>query len=101
MNEQQFHSEVDKLFLKIEEWLEEKDDAIDFESHTGILTITLPKGSQLVLSRQATLQEIWLASTFGAFHFHQINADWVTREGQELWATLSQSILSLTRNQPC
>jgi CyaY protein len=69
MNEREFHEKADKVFLAIEQWVEEIDKDIDIESQEGILTLTLPQGNQVLLSCQTALNELWLASKLGAFHF--------------------------------
>lgn len=84
MNEQQYHQTVDTLFLKIEAWLEDSDDMVDFDSQEGILTITFEQGDCIILSRQAALQEVWLASKRGAYHFSLKQGSWVTKHQQTL-----------------
>jgi CyaY protein len=84
MNEQQYHQIVDALFLKIEAWLEESGEEIDFDSQEGILTITFMQGDCLILSRQAAIQEVWLAGKKGAYHFLQQQGSWVTKHQQTL-----------------
>lgn len=83
MNELEFQAEVDSVFLRLEEAIEKVSDDIDFESNQGILKIMLPSGT-VVLSRQSALQEIWLASPQGAYHFQYTAAGWATRGGQSL-----------------
>jgi len=89
MNEQQYHQMVDTLFLKIEAWLEDSDESIDFDSQEGILTITFEQGDCLILSRQASLQEVWLAAKQGAFHFRLEQETWVTKHRQTLVQTIA------------
>lgn len=89
MNEQQYHQMVDTLFLKIEAWLEDTNEEIDFDSQEGILTITFEQGDCLVLSRQASLQEVWLASKQGAYHFKRVDEMWVTKHHQTLIQTIA------------
>ncbi len=92
MNEQEFQVEVDRLFLKIEHWLEQYDEELDFESSESILTLILPDGSQMILSRQATLREVWLASPLGAFHFQFSNNAWRTRQSESLLVVLADVV---------
>lgn len=84
MNEQLYHQTVDTLFLAIEAWLEESGEDIDFDSQEGILTITFLQGDCLILSRQAPLQEVWLASKQGAYHFQLQQGTWVTQHQETL-----------------
>lgn len=91
MNEQQYHERVDQLFLAIEQWLEDSSEEIDFESQQGILTILLPSGTPLILSRQAVLQEVWLASSQGAYHF-RLEKEWISTQGEPLLPLLVEII---------
>lgn len=84
MNEHQYHQMVDALFLKIEAWLENSEQDIDFDTQEGILTIAFAKGDTLILSRQAPLQEVWLAAAQGAFHFQYHQEEWITKRQERL-----------------
>lgn len=84
MNEKVYHAEIDKLFLELEETLETASPEIETFQEEGILKVTLAEGSQLIFSRQTPLQELWLASPIGAFHFHLKQDEWVTHQGQSL-----------------
>ncbi|MCS5712704.1 iron donor protein CyaY [Candidatus Berkiella aquae] len=84
MNEHQYHQMVDALFLKIEAWLETSEQDIDFDSQEGILTISFAMGGTVILSRQAPLQEVWLACVQGAFHFQYHQGEWVTLRQEKL-----------------
>lgn len=94
-----FNAQVDDLFLVIEQSIEQAIQAhdldLDFESQGGMLEIQLPQGT-LVLSRQAALQEIWLASPEGGFHFHYANGQWITRQGVLLQKQLSDLLIKST-----
>jgi CyaY protein len=95
MNEQQYHTEVDKLFYAIEQALEKSALDIDFESQQGILTLELPNKGEIILSRQTALQEVWLASPLGAFHFQYQHHKWLTKQGQSLVTTLTEIVQKL------
>ena len=70
MNEAQFNQLVDELMFSIEESIDASDADLDYENTAGMLTITCEtNGSQIVLSRQPALGEIWLAARSGGFHF--------------------------------
>lgn len=90
MNEKQFHTLTDDTFLRIEAWIESTYQDIDFETQQGTLVVILPDQSQAVLSRQASLQEIWLAANQGAYHFQWKEDAWVTRKGELLWEVLEK-----------
>ncbi len=91
-----FHTKVDALLLAIEEWLEAHDTALDYETEQGILTITLPDQRKLILSRQEFMQEVWLASPKGAYHFFY-QQGWRTKQNEELIGML-QNIIATQAN---
>ncbi|HET9646002.1 MAG TPA: iron donor protein CyaY [Burkholderiaceae bacterium] len=74
----------------IDRWLQ--DDVIDIDTSRtgGLLELTLPDGSKLVLNTQPPLHELWLAARNGGYHFHYAGGRWVEREGREFFEVLSQ-----------
>ena len=73
----------------IDDWLQ--DDVVDIDSHRtgGLLEMTLPNGSHLVLNTQPPLHELWLAARSGGFHYKLVAGRWIDRTGRELFETLS------------
>ena len=74
----------------IDEWLER--GVIDIDSHRtgGLLELTLPNRSKLIINTQPPLQELWLAAKAGGFHFKFVNAAWRdTKDGREFFDVLS------------
>ena len=72
-------------------WLQ--DDVIDIDTHRtgGLLELTFPGGSKIIVNTQPPLQEVWLAAKGGGFHFRWDGARWVdTRDGSEFLAVLSR-----------
>lgn len=70
MNEADFHELVDDVLFAIEEAVEASDLDIDYENSNGMLTLTFEvNGSQIILSRQPAIREIWVAAKSGGFHF--------------------------------
>ena len=90
MTERAFHEKIDQLFLAIELWWERSDAQLDFESQEGVLTLFLPQGGPMVLSRQPSQKEIWLAAASGAYHFQQTDQGWVTPKGEALVTLITQ-----------
>ncbi len=71
-------------------WLE--DGVIDIDSHRtgGLLELTLPNRTKLIINTQPPLQELWLAAKAGGFHFKYANAAWRdTKDGREFFDVLS------------
>lgn len=71
-------------------WLE--GDLIDIDTHRtgGLLELSFPNGSKLIVNTQPPLQELWLAARAGGFHYRFVDGRWVdTRDGREFWESLS------------
>ena len=74
----------------IDRWLE--DDVVDIDAHRsgGLLEMSFPNGSVIVLNTQAPLQELWLAARSGGHHYRFSEGAWRdTRDGRELFDALS------------
>ncbi len=94
MTESEFHRAVDAVLARIESSVEgEEDLAVDLES--GILTITCPDASRVIINRQTPNREIWVAARSGGFHFTSREGLWRdTRSGDELFASLARILES-------
>lgn len=76
---------------QVDVWLQ--DDVVDIDAQRtgGLLELTLPDRSKLVLNTQPPLQEIWLASRRGGFHFRWQDGAWCdTKSGETLAAVFSR-----------
>jgi CyaY protein len=74
----------------IDRWLQE--DVIDIDSSRtgGLLELSFPNGSKMVINTQPPLHELWLAARSGGFHFRYAGGRWVdTKSGHEFFAELS------------
>jgi CyaY protein len=74
----------------VDQWLQ--DDVVDIDSHRtgGLLELSFPNGSKLVLNTQPPLHELWLAARSGGYHYKHVNGRWLdTREGREFFEALS------------
>jgi CyaY protein len=93
MNESEFHRAVDAILARVEAAIEATELEADLES--GILTITCPDASRIIVNRQTPNREIWVAARSGGFHFAQRDGQWRdTRSGEELFASLARVIES-------
>ncbi|MGE5094907.1 MAG: iron donor protein CyaY [Betaproteobacteria bacterium] len=94
MNESDFHRAVDEALARVESAVEASDDLeVDLES--GILTVTCPDGTRIIVNRQTPNREIWVAARSGGFHFRMLDGQWRdTRSGEELFASLARIIAS-------
>jgi len=94
MTESDFHRAVDAVLERVETALGEHDD-LDVDSEEGVLTVTCPDGSRIIVNRQTPNREIWVAARSGGFHFASREGAWRdTRSGEELFASLARLVAS-------
>ena len=75
----------------VDRWLD--DDVVDIDSQRtgGLLELSLPGGSKIVINTQPPLRELWLAARAGGHHYRQVDGRWLdTRDGSEFFEALSQ-----------
>jgi len=90
MNESDFHRTVDALLERFEAALSESE-TLDVDLEGGILDVTCPDGSRVIVNRQTPNREIWVAARSGGFHFRHSDGEWRdTRSGEELVASLER-----------
>ena len=94
MSEALFHERVDNLFLQVEEILDEAQSDIDFVNSSGLLTIICENKSQIILSRQPPLQQVWLACLAGGLHFELVQDTWLltTDNSQTFGQSITQAL---------
>ena len=72
-------------------WLQ--DDVIDIDTHRtgGLLELSFPNGSKIIINTQPPLHEVWLAARAGGFHYRWTEGAWRdTRDGSEFLEALSR-----------
>ena len=75
----------------VDRWLE--DDVIDIDAQRtgGLLELSFPGGSKIIINTQPPLKELWMASRAAGQHFRHLGGRWLdTRDGSEFFAALSQ-----------
>lgn len=75
----------------VDRWLQ--DDVIDIDSHRtgGLLELSFPNRHKIVINTQPPLQELWLASPAGGYHYRWNGGRWCdTRDGSEFFEVLSR-----------
>ena len=92
MNVAEFHQNIEQVWQKIEEELENQDCDVDCETQGSVFTITFDDRSQIVINKQEPLLELWLASRLGGFHFAYKNNGWVANDGKRCWDCLTEAV---------
>lgn len=101
MTEAEFIQTSETIFAAVEEWLEESGIDLDMEYGAGMLTITVEdNGSQIILSRQRAVSEIWIAAISGGFHFSKQGEDWVCKTSETLPQLLNRVLIEQAGEAP-
>jgi len=85
------HGVLARIESVVDAWLQ--DDVIDIDSARtgGLLELSFPGGSKIVVNTQPPLHEIWLAARSGGHHFRYTQGAWrSTRDDREFFDVLSK-----------
>lgn len=96
LSEARFHELVDAVQVTVEDALDDSGLDVDLENTGGVLTVRFENGTQLILSRQPVLRQLWVAARSGGFHFDydESGALWVCDSTREpLGALLNRATL--------
>jgi CyaY protein len=95
LSDAEYHARTSAVLARIENtidrWLQ--DDVIDIDTSRtgGLLELSLPDGSRLIVNTQPPLQELWLAARSGGFHYRWVEDRWLdTKSGREFFDVLSE-----------
>lgn len=84
------HGVLAGIEATVDRWLEE--DVIDIDMHRtgGLLELSFPNGSKIIINTQPPLHELWLAARAGGHHYRHAEGRWLdTRDGSDFFAALS------------
>jgi CyaY protein len=88
---------LNQLELILEQIFEALDLDIDIERTGGVLNIYVNTQTTLVINLQSPMQQIWLATPYGGFHYTWNNQDWLnTRGGLSFYAQLAHDLSIIT-----
>ncbi|HWJ96417.1 MAG TPA: iron donor protein CyaY [Telluria sp.] len=96
MSETEFLDLAESTLDSIEQAMDRlnDEDVIDVECKRSgnVLEIEfLANGSKIIVNSQAPLQEMWVASRSGGYHYKRVGGEWRnTRDNTEFYASLSQ-----------
>jgi CyaY protein len=80
-----------RVEAKVDQWMDADVIDIDSARSGGMVTLTLPDRSQLIINMQPPLHELWLAAKSGGYHFKYGGGSiWLdTRDGRDFFSVLS------------
>ena len=95
MTDADYHRHAAAVLARVEATLDAwlQDDVIDIDSQRtgGLLELTLPAGSKIVINTQPPLHELWLAARAGGYHFKHVDGLWRdTKDSVEFFERLSR-----------
>jgi CyaY protein len=100
----EYHQLTDALLRRIEvqadAWLQNDVIDIDAQRTGGLLELSLPNRSKIVVNTQPPLQELWLASKAGGFHFAWRDGAWCDTKTGDLFDTVFNAQVSLQAGRP-
>ncbi|MBN0988384.1 iron donor protein CyaY [Amphritea pacifica] len=100
MNESEFNQRVDNTLEQIEEVLDEAETDLDVINNGGVLTVICENKSQVILTRQTPVKQLWLAARSGGFHFDFDGETWVRDSDGAPLNNVLQEILSEQAGEP-
>ena len=84
------HAVLSAIEATVDGWLQADVIDIDPQRTGGLLELTFPGGSKVIINTQPPLHELWLATRAGGYHFRHDAGRWVdTKDGVEFFARLS------------
>lgn len=103
MQDSEFHEKIDQLLFNIEDSLDNDTGEYDleYEIHSGILTLTFHDKSKIIINRQEPLHQLWMATKFNGHHFsfNEQQDSWICiRTGANFFEVLNDA-LSRQSNQ--
>lgn len=94
MNNIDFHILYNEVLSKIENYLDNLNDIddIDYEVNYQIMIISFSKNNKIIITKQESLQQIWLATKKNGYHFTYENENWIcNRSKRNFWDVLEES----------
>jgi CyaY protein len=84
---------LSSLETTIDDWLQNDVVDIDAIRNGGVLDLTFPNGTHVIVNTQPPLHEIWLAALSGGYHYQFCDGQWQnSRDGGEFLADLSRAV---------
>ena len=95
LSDTEYVRETNAVLARIEaatdRWLQDEVVDIDSQRTGGLLELTFPDRSKIIVNTQPPLHELWLAARGGGFHFRWSAGQWRnTRDDTEFFQALSQ-----------
>ncbi len=94
MNESEFQEIAEQTIEDLQDAIDNSGADIDYDEIGGVLTLEFDNGSKIIFSKQAAMNQLWMAAKSGGFHFNydEDGEQWVCDNGdnEELYNMLSR-----------
>lgn len=95
MTDLEFMDRAEQLLLAVEQCCDRINDTtdadVDSQRSGGMITLTFPNRSQIIINQQKPLHEIWMAAKSGGYHYRLDSGQWLDTKGAgEFFAHLSR-----------
>jgi len=95
MTDLEFMDRAEQLLLAVEQCCDRINDAtdadVDSQRTGGMITLTFPNRTQIIINQQKPLHEIWMAAKSGGYHYRFDGCLWQDTKGAgEFFAGLSR-----------
>lgn len=96
MNDSEYMDRAEALLQAVEtncDRINDETDAdLDNQRLGGMVSITFANHSQIVINQQKPLQEVWMATKAGGFHYRWLDGQWQDTKGHsEFFSALTQN----------
>jgi iron donor protein CyaY len=97
LSDSEYHARTHAVLAAVEARVDEllQSDVVDIDTSRtgGLLELTLPNRSKIVINTQPPLHEIWLAARRGGYHYKYVEGRWLdTRSGRDFFEMLSECV---------
>ena len=97
MTETEYLQQTQMLFNTVMTHIEDNYPDLDAQSQGAIVEIENDDGQKIIINQQTPMQEVWLASRSGGYHFKWNGATWVnTRDGADFWEFLRLALIEIS-----
>ena len=87
MTDLEFMDHAEQLLLAVERSCDRINDTsdadVDSQRSGGMVTLTFPNRSQIVINLQKPLHEVWLAAKSGGYHYRLVDGVWRDTKSSE------------------
>ncbi len=100
VEDREYYDLFDAIVEQLEDELDELDLDLDIDVAGGNMAVTMPDGSAIVLSRQISTHEVWVAAQSGGYHLGYLDDQWYCSSTSESLSRLLGRVFSEQLDRP-